>query len=506
MDQVFDVAIIGGGINGCGCAADAALRGLSVVLFEQDDLASKTSSSSTKLIHGGLRYLEHYEFGLVKKALQERQTLLNLAPHLVHSQSFVLPYLKHMRPSWLLRLGLFFYDHLSRKNHLPKSKSIRRNNKNNYFMPLKEELKRGFLFYDATTDDARLTILNAIQAKNHGASIRTQAKVIQAEVINNIWHLTIQPSKGKCYKMYSKSIINAAGPWVQSIAKLTQTPIQKKITLVKGSHIIVPKLFEGKHAYFLQHNDQRVIFVIPYHGFSMIGTTDVYYTGDLNQVQISEEEIDYLIESVNTYFKFKINKEDIIYSWSGIRPLLADESKTVNVLSRDYSYEFNNSPAPIITIFGGKITTYRQLAEEIIDQLTPLFPQLPASKTKHTPLPGAALADMNFAQYVNYARKKYHWLDEELLNRYLNTYGCYTEIFLSQCNNMEAMGKKYGSTLYQVEVDYLVLEEWANSCDDILNRRTKLGLTMDNASKKELADYLASISIYPPAPTALVFH
>ncbi|APF03062.1 TPA: glycerol-3-phosphate dehydrogenase [Legionella pneumophila] len=506
MDQVFDVAIIGGGINGCGCAADAALRGLSVVLFEQDDLASKTSSSSTKLIHGGLRYLEHYEFGLVKKALQERQTLLNLAPHLVHSQSFVLPYLKHMRPSWLLRLGLFFYDHLSRKNHLPKSKSIHRNNKNNYFTPLKEELNRGFLFYDATTDDARLTILNAIQAKNHGASIRPHAKVTHAEVINNIWHLTIQPTKGQCYKAYAKTIINAAGPWVQSIAQLTQTPIQKDITLVKGSHIIVPKLFEGNHAYFLQHNDQRVIFVIPYHGFSMIGTTDIHYTGDLNHIEIGEEEIDYLIELVNAYFKFKITKGDIVHSWSGIRPLLADDSKETKSLSRDYSYEFYNSPAPIITIFGGKITTYRQLAEEVINQLTSIFPRMKPSKTKHTPLPGATLADMSFAQYVNYARTKYHWLDDALLNRYLNTYGCYTEIFLSQCSNMEAMGKKYGPSLYQVEVDYLILEEWANYCDDILNRRTKLGLTMDNASKKELADYLASISNYPSAQAELVFH
>ncbi|KGP64458.1 glycerol-3-phosphate dehydrogenase [Legionella norrlandica] len=508
MDQVFDVAIIGGGINGCGCAADAALRGLSVVLFEQDDLASKTSSSSTKLIHGGLRYLEHYEFGLVKKALKERHTLLNLAPHLVHSQSFVLPYLKHMRPSWLLRLGLFFYDHLSRKNHLPKSRSIRRNRRNNYFVPLKEELKRGFLFYDATTDDSRLTILNAIQAKNHGASIRSNAKVVQAKAVNNIWHLTIQPSKGHCYTVYAKCLINAAGPWVQSIAKLTQTPIEKEITLVKGSHIIIPKLYEGNHAYFLQHDDQRVIFVIPYHGFSMVGTTDVRYTGDLNQVQISEQEIDYLIKLVNSYFKVKINKDNIIHSWSGIRPLLADNNKEkeAQLLSRDYTFEFNNYPAPIITIFGGKITTYRQLAEELINQLTPLFPQMQSSKTKFTPLPGASLADMNFLQYVKYAQKKYHWLDNELLNRYLNTYGCYTEIFLSQCNSIESMGKRFGPFLYQVEVDYLVLEEWANNCDDILNRRTKLGLTMDNASKKELADYLTSISIYPSPQAELVCH
>lgn len=206
----------------------------------------------------------------------------------------------------------------------------------------------------------------------------------------------------------------------------------------------MPKLFEGNHAYFLQHNDQRVIFVIPYHGFSMIGTTDIHYTGDLNHIEIGEEEIDYLIELVNAYFKFKITKGDIVHSWSGIRPLLADDSKETKSLSRDYSYEFYNSPAPIITIFGGKITTYRQLAEEVINQLTSIFPRMKPSKTKHTPLPGATLADMSFAQYVNYARTKYHWLDDALLNRYLNTYGCYTEIFLSQCSNMEAMGKKYG--------------------------------------------------------------
>ncbi|KTD50762.1 glycerol-3-phosphate dehydrogenase [Legionella quateirensis] len=504
MEQVFDVAIIGGGINGCGCAADAALRGLSVVLFEQDDLASKTSSSSTKLIHGGLRYLEHYEFGLVKKALEERQTLLNLAPHLVHPQSFILPYQKHMRPAWLLRLGLFFYDHLSRKNHLPKCKAIHRTTKNTYFNPLVDQLNRGFQFYDASTDDARLTIINAIQAKNHGASIRPRAKVIQTELVNNMWQLIIQPDNGPIYKAYAKSLINATGPWVKSLAKLTKTSIKSDMTLVKGSHIVVPKLYEGKHAYFLQHDDKRVVFVIPFHGFSMIGTTDIEYTGSLDQIEIDEEEMVYLTTLVNSYFKIKIHKEDIIYSWSGIRPLIANEGKEVKTLSRDYSYEFSTDPAPIVTILGGKITTYRQLAEDVINQLSSVFPQMRQSRTKVTPLPGSVLGTMSFEEYIIYAKDKYHWLDTELLNRYLNNYGSHTEFFLSHCTNIESMGKRFGTCLYQVEVDYLILEEWAKSVDDVLKRRTKLDLSMDAASKDELKEYIASL-IPCPAQAEPVF-
>lgn len=494
MEQVFDVAIIGGGINGCGCAADASQRGLSVVLLEQDDIASKTSSSSTKLIHGGLRYLENYEFALVKKALEERQTLLNLAPHLVHPQSFILPYQKHMRPAWLLRLGLFFYDHLSRKNHLPKCKSIKRTKKNNYFTPLIEQIKRGFLFYDAATDDARLTITNALQAKSHGASIRPNSQVIHIEVINNIWQLTIQPKSGEAYQIKAKSLINAAGPWVAPIAKLTKIPIKHQITLVKGSHIIVPQLYEGKHAYLLQHDDKRVVFVIPYYGFSMIGTTDTQFKESLNApIRISSEEIQYLLDLVNTYFKTQLSPQNLILSWSGVRPLLSTEGKELKSLSRDYSYEFNTKPAPIVTIFGGKITTYRQLAEEAVNQLSAIFPLMHHSQTQTTPLPGATFGTMVFEQYLIYARKKYHWLDKEILNRYLYSYGTRTEDFLSKCVSIESMGKQYGTSLYQVELDYLITEEWAKTSEDVLERRTKLGYTMDSSSKKELENYLASI-------------
>lgn len=507
MSVVFDVAIIGGGINGSGCAADAALRGLSVVLFEQDDLASKTSSSSTKLIHGGLRYLEHYEFNLVKKALIERQRLLDLAPHLVHPQALVLPYEQHMRPAWLLRLGLFFYDHLSRKNRLPKCKTIHRENKEGYFAPLVNEFNKGFLFYDAITDDARLTIVNAIQAKNHGASIRTHSTVIHTEVVNNLWQLTIQPKIGSTYVVYARTIVNAAGPWVKSVGELTQTPNQQEISLVKGSHIIVPQIYEGHHAYFLQHQDKRVIFVIPYHGFSMIGTTDIPLQGNPDHVTISHEEILYLINLVNLYFKSRLSEKDIIDTWSGVRALLADENKDAKSLSRNYSYEVSFKPAPIITIYGGKITTYRQLAEEIINQLIPIFPNMRQSKTATTPLPGASFEQMNFDQYVVYAKEKYKWMDQNLLNHYLYTYGSCMEKFLASCSNMECLGKKYCTYLYQVEVDYLIEEEWAQNCDDILKRRTKLELIIDTKGREHLANYLSKITLYhPPVEAPLVWH
>ncbi len=506
MNSVFDVAIIGGGINGCGCAADAALRGLSVVLLEQDDLASKTSSSSTKLIHGGVRYLENHEFGMVKKAINERQRLLDLAPHLVHPQALVLPYEKHMRSAWFLRLGLFVYDHLSSKNRLPRCKLIYRKSKKKYFDPLINQLNKGFLFYDAVTDDARLTIVNAIQAKNHGASIRTHATVIHTEIVNNLWQLTVQPKIGSSYTILAKSVINAAGPWVKSVEQLTKIPDRQKISLIKGSHIIVPQIYEGDHAYLLQHQDKRVIFVIPYHGFSMIGTTDIPLTGNPGNASISNEEIHYLIDLVNLYFKCTISEKDIIYTWSGVRALLADEGKEARALSRDYFYEINLEPAPIVTIYGGKITTYRQLAEEVINQLLQTFPQMGTSITASTPLPGAIFEAMNFEQYVHYARKKYKWMDPDLLTRYLYTYGSRTEIFLAACKNKESLGKKYCTYLYQIEVDYLISEEWAQSCDDILKRRTKLDLIIDEAGKKELANYLSRVTSDPSVEVPLLLH
>lgn len=494
MDHVFDVAIIGGGINGCGCAADAALRGLSVVLLEQDDLASKTSSSSTKLIHGGLRYLEHYEFGLVRKALIERQTLLTLAPHIVHPQQFILPYQEHMRSSWFLKLGLYIYDHLSMKNQLPHCQSIERK-ASHYFDPLTQEFNKGFLFYDAATDDVRLTVFNALQAKNYGASIRTRSRVIKTEILDNNWILTIQPETGSSYQLKAKALINAAGPWVEATAQMLNIPLEHNMTLVKGSHLIVPKLYEGNQAYFLQHQDKRVIFVIPYHGYNMIGTTEVPFNLKQDQIHASEEEINYLLTLVNSYFNQQLNPHDVLYSWSGVRPLIAGKEKNSSQLSRDYNYEIHSTPAPIISILGGKITTYRQLAEEVIDQLILINPKIPSSKTKTTLLPGASLNSMSFKEYCLYAQDKYHWLNSELLNRYLYSYGTNTEIFLSSCTELSSMGICYGAGLYQVEVNYLIEHEWAETAEDILFRRTKLGLSLDKQGLNNLTQYIESIGL-----------
>jgi glycerol-3-phosphate dehydrogenase len=492
MEHVFDVAIIGGGINGCGCAADAALRGLSVMLCEQDDLASKTSSKSTKLIHGGLRYLEHFDFSLVKKALDERQKLLHIAPHLVHPLPLVIPYQKNMRPLWILRIGLFLYDHLSLSNKLPRSKLIRRKQQPNHFGPLNKNLNQGFLFYDCATDDARLTLANALQAKEHGATILPQTKLIGAEVINNQWRLTLQKKTSELFQITAKSIINTTGPWVSTVSQLLQTPIDHTLSLVKGSHLVVQKLYDGEHAYMLQHQDKRIVFAIPYHGYTMVGTTDVVFSGDINNIQIESNEIDYLCTIINQCFNKQLDKDDIITSWSGVRPLLSNAHKNASTLSRDYVYHYSSHPAPAVTVYGGKITTYRQLALQAVNELCKKFPSLPESRTLDTPLPGATIDKMNYTTYLQHARQKYHWLDVATRDRLLKTYGTRTENILTRCNNLADLGKCFTPTLYQVEVDYLLKDEWASHCEDILWRRTKLGFTITKPEERTLSDYVKS--------------
>ncbi|KTD22811.1 glycerol-3-phosphate dehydrogenase [Legionella lansingensis] len=494
MEQVFDVAVIGGGINGCGTAADAALRGLSVILLEKDDLASKTSSSSSKLIHGGLRYLEHYDFRLVKKALDERQNLLRLAPHLVHPIPFVLPYQENMRPAWLLRTGLFLYDNLSRKNKLPRSKFILRKKSSTYFSPLQEQLRKGFLFYDCTTDDSRLTITNALQAKDHGAIICNYTKITTANVVNGIWHLDITNQEGRKGCVKAKAVINASGPWVEPMNRLLNIPDKFKMSLVKGSHLVVHKLYEGKHAYLLQHKDQRIVFIVPYQGYTMIGTTDVAFNGSLDEVHISAEEVDYLRNLVNSYLRCEIQKEDIIYTWSGVRPLIAADGE-LKTLSRDYSYSYNASPAPSVTIYGGKITTYRQLASEVVDELKTVFPYLKESQSNDIVLPGSELNGMSYKDYLIYAREKYHWLTNEIKEHYLASYGTRTELLLADCSQMSHLGQDFSNGLYQIEVDYLCREEWAQNCEDILWRRTKKGLNFGSENIEILTDYLSSKSL-----------
>ena len=493
MDTVFDLVIIGGGINGCGCAADAAQRGLSVLLVEQGDLASKTSSSSSKLIHGGLRYLEYFDFKLVKKALNERQILLNLAPHLVHPLPIVLPHQKKMRPAWLLRAGLFLYDHLSKINQLPHSTTVYRNNRPLLFSPLVNSINKGFLFYDGMTDDARLTLSNALQAQEHGAGIMTRTALLHADNDdNNVWRLTLQTDSSPPYQVFTKAVINAAGPWVEPVAKILHTPLEHTMSLIKGSHVLVHKLYEGDHAYLLQNDDHRVVFVVPYHGHTMIGTTDTILTGKLDDIGIDADEIDYLFKLVSRYMNKPLHSRDIITTWSGVRPLLSAKGPSASALSRDYRYHYSSHPAPSITIYGGKITTYRQLASEAITQLRAVFPTLPDSSTHKTPLPGAMLGTMRFDEYQQHAQEKYHWLDEDILTRYLNTYGTRTELLLAGCNSIHDLGVCFSETLYQVEVNYLLRKEWAHTSDDILWRRTKLGLQLDAESRCDLDRYITN--------------
>ncbi|MDP3562682.1 MAG: glycerol-3-phosphate dehydrogenase [Legionellaceae bacterium] len=489
--MLYDLVVIGGGINGCGCAADAALRGLSVYLCEQGDIASQTSSNSSKLIHGGLRYLEHHDLAMVKKALDEQQILLDIAPHLVHPIPFVLPHDQHGRPMWLLRTGLFLYDHLSHTNTLPNSKSINRKKYPEYFTPLLAKLKDGFIFYDCKTDDARLTLINALQAKQHGATIASQTALVEAKIENGLWELKLQPKSGDSYVIQSKSIINASGPWLESVSQLLQIPLEHNIALIKGSHVVVHKLYDGEHAYLLQHEDKRIVFVVPYYGHSMIGTTDVVYGGNLENLTIDPNEINYLSELLLHYFNKPLKKADIITTWSGVRPLLSAKEKKAAELSRDYSIHYSATPAPAVTIYGGKITTYRQLAAQAIDQLKTIFPELPESNSNKTALPGAAFQNMNFNAYKQYAYDKYHWMEQSVLKHYIETYGTLTENVLANCHQISDLGIAFTSTLYQIEVDYLMREEWAREVDDVLWRRTKLGLAFDKESYDKLAKYMS---------------
>lgn len=503
MTQLFDVAVIGGGINGCGIAADAAMRGLSVILIEKDDIASKTSSSSTKLIHGGLRYLEYFNFSLVRKSLHERQILLNMAPHLVKPMPFVLPYKQSLRPSWILRIGLFLYDHLSPGNTLPRSQLVHRSMRAYYFLPLSNQFNKGFLFYDGVTDDARLTLANALQAKKHGALIYTRTELVGANIHHNTWDLQLKTKNGHEQSIHARTIINATGPWVQSINRLLAIPEHHTLSLVKGSHLVVPRLYDGDHAYLLQNDDKRIVFVIPFHGFSMIGTTEVLLADNLDKVTISNEEITYLFQLVSNYFKQTLTSASLITTWSGVRPLLADGDAEMRTMSRDYVFHFTEHPAPAIIIYGGKITTYRQLACEVVDKLQVVFPTLSPSITDKTPLPGAFLGNMNYQQYQTFALKQYRWLDKSVLTRLLSTYGTQTDTLLAGCQKKSELGYHFGHGLYEREVEYLILEEWATECNDILWRRTKLGLLFNSEELDKLSQYLINQSIKQetnPAP------
>ncbi len=491
----IDVFIVGGGINGTAIAADAAGRGLSVILCEKNDLASGTSSASTKLIHGGLRYLESYELGLVKTALREREVLMQKAPHLIAPLEFILPHEKHLRPMWLIRIGLFLYDHLA-KTSLPHSKRIHFK-KDARGSSLLTKFKQGFSYYDCWTDDARLTLLNALAAKEHGATILTQHEYISAARENHHWKIQVkQASTQKTF--YARVLINAAGPWINQV----QATISKKLfnlQLVKGSHIVVPKLFSGEFAYILQNLDKRIIFAIPYQDkFTLIGTTDVACSNDdINHIKISRGEESYLCSIINKYFKKTISPHDIIWSYSGVRCLQGNSTGNLSKLSRDYKLAFDNeNNVPLLTVIGGKITTHRRLAEEAVNKLTPLFPAMRPAWTASAPLPGGDFVNHDFQKFYTEFKNNFSWLPEKIAHHYAKNYGTRAYLILDNAHQLADLGKEVVPGLYQKELDYLIQHEWAKTAEDILWRRTKLGLTLSQEEQQKLTDWFRTATLF----------
>lgn len=490
----FDLFIVGGGINGTGIAADAAGRGLSVALCEMNDLASATSSNSSKLIHGGLRYLEHYEFGLVRKALNEREVLLKVAPHIVTPLRFQMPHRPHLRPAWLIRIGLFLYDHLGKREALSGSHGVKYDSSS----ALKNEITKGFEYSDCAVDDARLVVINALSAQDNGAKIFDRRKCISAKRKQGIWEIKLQNQvTNDVETVTAKGLVNAAGPWVSSFI---ETKVERKapysIRMIKGSHIVVPKLYQQDNAFIMQNEDQRIVFAIPYRDdYTLIGTTDEEFTGNPSDVSISQDETDYILSVANQHFKQQLTNDDVIWTYSGVRPLLEDESSDPSAVTRDYTLhvEDEDGKAPLLSVFGGKITTYRQLALSTLEDLKPYYPEMGKEWTHSATLPGGDL-NTSLQGYAQALQTKYHFLTQKLAYRYASTYGTLCETFLKQANSLDALGKYFSNDLYQVEVDYLVKHEWANCSDDILWRRTKLGLEFNSDMINELDQYLAQQS------------
>ncbi|HEU0199145.1 MAG TPA: glycerol-3-phosphate dehydrogenase [Burkholderiaceae bacterium] len=500
--HAVDVLVVGGGINGVGIARDATGRGLSVLLCEQDDLAGHTSSASTKLIHGGLRYLEYYEFNLVRKALQEREVLLRAAPHLIRPLRFVMPHNAQLRPAWMIRAGLFLYDHLGKRELLPGSSGIDLR-KNPLGAPLRAELTKGFIYSDAWVDDARLVVLNALDAAERGAAIRPRTRFVSAQRHADAWEATLQPAHGgKAEKVRARILVNAAGPWAMNVLRdaLAMAP-NRKLLMAKGSHIIVPKLFDHDHAYLLQNPDRRIIFAIPYEGdFTLIGTTDVAYTGDPADVAIAADETAYLCEMVNRYFKAQITPADVVWTYSGVRPLLEDDADDLSAVTRDYALELDapRGQAPLLSVMGGKITTYRRLAEEALDQLAPHLGGSRPTWTAKAPLPGGDIPNADFTAFVADLARQYPSLPAPRLQRYARAYGTRMHRLLQGAKSLSDLGKDFGGGLYEAEVDYLVRNEWAATPEDILWRRSKLGLHVPAETNRKLAAALPRFLQRPP--------
>ncbi|AKR49246.1 MULTISPECIES: glycerol-3-phosphate dehydrogenase [Acetobacter] len=492
--RIYDLLIVGGGVNGAGIARDAVGRGASVLLVEQDDLASYTSSSSTKLIHGGLRYLEYYEFRLVREALMERERLLKMAPHIMWPLRFVLPHSKLVRPAWMLKAGLFLYDHLASNMTLPKSRCIDFRTHSSG-AALKPEYTKGFVYSDGWVQDSRLVVLNAMDAAERGADVRTRTRLIAASRANGVWEATLEDrATGKTTTVRAKALVNAAGPWVaRLLADTLKIPNSKSVRLVKGSHIIVPRVYEGPQAYIFQNPDKRIVFAIPYEQkFTLIGTTDIPWKQEPGKVEIAPDEVTYLCESVNRYLNVQVKESDVVWSYAGLRPLYDDASANASAVTRDYVLDLDTQDgAPLLSIFGGKITTYRKLAEHALEKLAPVLPAVGGqSWTAQEVLPGGDLGDGGFDQALARLRRTAPWLPEGLAWRLMRNYGSRTYEIIGEANSMQDMGEVLGGDLTAREVDYLISREWARTAEDVLWRRSKLGLHLNDAEKANVEAYV----------------
>jgi glycerol-3-phosphate dehydrogenase len=509
-----DVLVIGGGINGTGIARDAAGRGLRVILCEKDDLAAHTSSASSKLIHGGLRYLEYFDFDLVRKALLEREVLMRSAPHLITPLGFVMPRVPALRPAWMLRLGLFIYDHLAKRTLLPASYAVNLR-QHEVGAALKESLQRGFIYADAWVDDARLVVANALDAAEKGARVFTHTECVAIKQQDGFWQADLLDrrqvswrSEPQQIQVQARCLVNASGSWAAQVQALSaagqaerHSPPQatQHLRLIKGSHIIVPRLFNHAYAYIFQNNDGRIVFAIPYESdFTLIGTTDINYKGDINAVHISAGEIDYLCELANHFFKQPISATDIVHSYAGVRPLVDDGATEAKAITRDYHLQLNQDGAPQLHVFGGKITTYRKLAEEAVNLLTPLLRNYHNAWTEHALLPGGDLcaeqgnqqAVLPLGAFVRNMQAHYPWLPAKLAQRYACSYGSRMRQLLLLCDSCTDLGEEIAPGLYAREVQYLMQHEWASCAEDILWRRSKLGLHLPPDTEQKLDTWI----------------
>jgi glycerol-3-phosphate dehydrogenase len=493
----YDLVVIGGGINGTGIARDAAGRGLRVLLCEMNDLASATSSASTKLIHGGLRYLEHYEFRLVREALKEREVLWGNAPHIIWPLRFVLPHVPGLRPTWMIRLGLFLYDHLGGRKKLPGSEGINLAT-HAAGQPLKAKLRKGFVYSDCWVDDARLVVLNAMDARDRGAEILTRTECVGAVRHADGWDVTLRGKDGGDARVvHGKMLVNAAGPWCASLIDPQNGVVDAQktasIRLVKGSHIVVPKLFDHDKCYIFQNPDGRIVFAIPYQGdFTLIGTTDIDYKGDPSRVKITEDETAYLCELATSYFKKPVTPDTVVWAYSGVRPLYGGESENASKVSRDYTLKLDDGPghAPLLNIFGGKITTYRKLAEHALQIICKKLNRDDVSWTENAVLPGGDLPG-GFDVALDHYGQRYPWLPKTMLHRLLRAYGSKITVILADAGSLNDLGQHYGQGLYEAELQYLIDQEWAHDVEDVIWRRSKLGLRLSENEISRLRARLA---------------